>query len=125
MDHKKILLIEDERDLMWLYAKRLKKSGYEVLTYPKGESAIHTIKEYRPDLIVMDIKLPGLSGIEICKNMRSLPEISLTPVIFLSAMHQEEEFCINTLKAVGFIKKPCAAVEVVNMINETLSSHSI
>ena len=115
------MLIEDEQDLVWLYSKRLKKNGYEVITYPMGESAIRTIQHYLPDIIILDIKLPGRSGIEVFKEMKETPAISSIPVIFLSAMHEEEDFCIQTLKAVGFIKKPCAATELVAIIETALT----
>ncbi|HPM43445.1 MAG TPA: response regulator [Candidatus Omnitrophota bacterium] len=89
---KKILIIDDEGDIAKLTAKRLELTGYSVLTLENGSKAIETAKNKRPDLILLDIVMPGRNGCEICKDLKSNEDTRGIPVILFSAHYPEKEF---------------------------------
>ncbi|MBP7055900.1 MAG: response regulator [Candidatus Omnitrophica bacterium] len=89
---KKILIIDDEGDIAKLTAKRLELTGYSVLTLESGSKAIETAKNKRPDLILLDIVMPGRNGCEICKDLKSNEDTRDIPVILFSAHYPEKEF---------------------------------
>lgn len=124
MQNKKVLLIDDERDLANLYSKRLKNAGFDVWCYYQGNSAIKTMLDVCPDVILLDIKLPGQSGIEVYSEMKNMASLSHVPVIFLSALHTEKKYCLGTLKAQGFVNKPCTSSEIIDAINDVLETES-
>lgn len=118
---KKILLIDDEIDLSDLLAKRIRAGGYEVVCYHKGESAIDKIHLIKPDLILLDIKLPDVSGYEIFEALRQDERLKKTPVVFLSALHEEKEYCLKVLKAGGFVPKPTESKFLIETIRAVLA----
>ncbi len=86
---KKILLVDDEPDVIEIIAYNLKKENYEVFTANNGDDALEIAKKVRPDLILLDVMMPGKDGIETCQEIRNTPEIKDTLVIFLSARSEE------------------------------------
>ncbi len=82
-DRKKILLVDDEESIHLLYKEELSEEGYEVISALNGEDALKLFEEERPNLVILDINMPGIDGIEVLRNMKQLhPEI---PVILSSA----------------------------------------
>jgi DNA-binding response OmpR family regulator len=106
MPSKKILIIDDEKDLTTLTAKRIRASGYDVQCYFEGKDAVDVIREAHPDLILLDLKLPDVSGMDIYRDVKQNDDLRAIPIIFISAMHKEQEYCLNVLGAEGFITKP-------------------
>ena len=88
---QKILLVEDDKFLRELIAKKLKSAEYEVLEAIDGESAVIKAKELKPDLILLDLILPGIDGFDILAKIKEDPTIGKTPVIILSNLSQQEE----------------------------------
>lgn len=88
---KTILIIEDDKFLRELIAQKLIKEDYEVTEAIDGEEGIRKIKEEKPDLILLDLILPGIDGFEVLSRMRDDPEISSIPVIILSNLGQKED----------------------------------
>lgn len=88
---KKILLVEDDKFLRELIAKKLLASGYEIIEATEGESAVAKAKEFKPDLVLLDLILPGIDGFGILAKIKEDPTISKTPVIVLSNLSQQEE----------------------------------
>jgi len=104
---KKILVIEDNETNMYLIGFILKKNGYEVIEARSGEEGIKlTIKE-KPDLILMDIQLPGIDGLETTKRIRKSKEIKELPIIALTsyAMTGDRKKSLNA-GCTGYIEKP-------------------
>ncbi len=120
--NKKILLIDDEQDLSTLVAKRLQASGYEVITHHEGSAAVQLVIREMPTLILLDIKLPGIDGIEIFNKLRSQKLTQNIPVIFISALHEEEDTCLSDLKANGFLKKPFDAKQLLYAVDNVLNN---
>ena len=88
---KKILIIEDEKFLLEMYEMRLKAAGFEVLSAEEGKIGIHLAVENKPDLIVLDIVLPEMSGYEVLRMLKSDPDTKDIPVLVFSNLGQQEE----------------------------------
>jgi len=87
----KILIAEDERDIRDLVAFTLRFAGHEVFTATNGEEALEMAPKVNPDLILMDVRMPRMTGYEACKAMKLNSELKDIPVVFLSAKGQESE----------------------------------
>ena len=87
----KILVAEDERDIRDLVAFTLRFAGHEVVVATNGEEAVQTALQSNPDLILMDVRMPRMTGYEACKVMKSTPDLKDIPVVFLTARGQESE----------------------------------
>ena len=88
---KKILVIDDEGDILKLARTRLEANGYKVITLDSGENAVEFAKSEKPDIILLDIVMPGKSGYEVCKELKGEPTICRIPVIIFTAYYPEEE----------------------------------
>jgi CheY-like chemotaxis protein len=87
----KILIAEDERDIRDLVAFTLRFAGYEVFTAANGEEAVELAPNVNPDLILMDVRMPRMTGYEACRIMKLNPALKDIPIVFLSAKGQETE----------------------------------
>lgn len=87
----KILIAEDERDIRDLVAFTLRFAGHEVVVATNGEEAVETALQANPDLILMDVRMPRMTGYEACKVMKANPDLKDIPVVFLTARGQETE----------------------------------
>lgn len=87
----KILIAEDERDIRDLIAFTLRFAGHEVFTAANGEEAVETAPRVNPDLILMDVRMPRMTGYEACRVLKASPDLKDIPVVFLSAKGQESE----------------------------------
>jgi len=87
----KILIAEDERDIRDLVAFTLRFAGYEVFSAANGEEAVALAPQVNPDLILMDVRMPRMTGYEACRIMKLDPELKDIPIVFLSAKGQEAE----------------------------------
>lgn len=88
---KTVLVVEDEEDIQQLVCYHLIRSGYEVVSAVSGEEALDLIGRRRPDLVILDIMLPGVSGLELCRNIRERDDGGRVPVILLTARGEEND----------------------------------
>jgi DNA-binding response OmpR family regulator len=88
---KKILIIEDDKFVRELIAQKLTEEGYEALMTVDGEEGMVQIKEKKPDLVLLDLILPGIDGFEVLSRMKSDPNLEKIPVVILSNLGQREE----------------------------------
>jgi two-component system alkaline phosphatase synthesis response regulator PhoP len=79
-----ILVVDDEQDLVWSLRHSLTNEGYEVFTAYSGEQALDIIGKHRPDIVILDVVMPGLSGWEVCRQLRQDPTLASVPVLFLT-----------------------------------------
>ncbi len=117
----KILIAEDERDIRELVSFSLQFGGFTVVQAANGAEAVERAQAEKPDLILMDVRMPRMTGYEACKQMKQMPEIRDIPVVFLSAKGQETE--IQTGLEVGaeeYILKPFAPDELVKQVQTVL-----
>ncbi len=119
-----ILVAEDERDIRDLIVFTLQLTGFSVVEVPNGEEAVKKASEINPDLILMDVRMPKMTGYEACKALKEQEDTKDIPVVFLSAKGQEAE--INTgleLGAVEYFLKPFAPDELAERVNKILTEH--
>lgn len=123
----KILVAEDEKDIRELVTFTLRGLGkYEVIQAVNGEDAIEKAKAERPDLILMDGRMPRMSGYEACLELKKIEATRDIPVVFLSAKGQESEIQDGlTAGAHDYILKPFAPDELVNRVREILQQLGI
>lgn len=88
-DKTKVLIVEDEVAIVTLLRYNLEKEGFAVITTGDGEEAVQLVKEHKPDVIVLDWMLPGMTGVEVCKHIRWNQDVKNTPIIMLSARGEE------------------------------------
>jgi two-component system, OmpR family, phosphate regulon response regulator PhoB len=116
-----ILLIEDEEPIQILLRYNLESEGYRVRVTAQGEDANFMINEERPDLILLDWMLPGISGIEVCRLIRARPEISDVPIIMLTARSEETERVRGLATgADDYLVKPFSVPELLARIKTIL-----
>lgn len=114
---KKIVLIEDDSDLYALLKYNLEKEGFQMAGSQTGKGAIDLCRRERPDLILLDIMLPDSDGLDICKGIRSHPELAHIPVIFLTARATETDRILGLeLGANDYIVKPFFVRELIARI---------
>jgi CheY-like chemotaxis protein len=119
-----ILVAEDERDIRELIVFTLQLSGLNVVDVPNGQEAVLKATEVKPDLILMDVRMPKMTGYEACKALKSNDETRHIPVVFLSAKGQEIE--VNTgldLGAEEYFLKPFAPDELADKVNKILTKY--
>lgn len=114
---RKIALIEDDADLYALLRYNLEKEGFALVGSQTGKGAIELCRRERPDLILLDIMLPDSDGLDICKGIRSHPELSHIPIIFLTARASETDRIVGLeLGANDYIVKPFFIRELIARI---------
>ena len=86
---KKILIVDDEKDILEFLGYNLRKEGYEVSEAKTGDAALQLVKNNIPDLIILDVMMPGIDGIETCQRMREMPKLKDTLIIFLTARNED------------------------------------
>jgi two-component system alkaline phosphatase synthesis response regulator PhoP len=117
----KILIVDDEADILELIEYNLKQEGYQVFTATNGQEAITVAKKVLPDLILLDVMMPKMDGIEACRLMRSLPEFKQTFMVFLTARNEEySEIAGFNVGADDYITKPIKPRSLVSRINAIL-----
>ncbi|MDC3136622.1 response regulator transcription factor [Bacteroidota bacterium] len=121
MSKQTILVVDDERDLLDLIEYNLKKEGFKVLKAENGEEGISKAKEHRPDLILLDIMMPKMDGLEAVEIMRKDDDLKKTPIIFLTA-RSDEKTEIDGLNKGGddYITKPISTTKLVSRIKAAL-----
>ncbi len=121
----KILIVEDEPNIVVPLRFTLEKKGYEVIATASGEEALEKIAALKPDLILLDIMLPGMDGYEVCQRVRENPESRHTKVIFLSAMGRDMDVAKGvSMDADAYIIKPFSVFDVIAKIGELLKPES-
>ena len=114
---KKILLVDDEEGIQLLYREEFEELGYEVISAYNGEEALEKFKAHPPDLVVLDINMPGMNGIQVLRQMKELyPDL---PVI-LSSAYQEYKQDFGTWASEEYIVKSANLDELKNTVKKIL-----
>jgi CheY-like chemotaxis protein len=118
----KILVAEDETDIRELVAFSLVNiGGFQVIKAKNGAEAVEVAQVELPDLILMDVRMPKMTGVEACAALKAIPETGNIPVVFLSAMGQEHEIQQGMdVGAVEYILKPFAPDVLMSKVHEIL-----
>ena len=118
---KKILIVDDDKEIALLLASRLKANKYEVVVaYDAVEAVAKAFKE-KPDLILLDIKMPAGGGLSVMKNLRNAADTATTPVIVITAYSSQEiQQKVKEMGSANFIAKPFKAEDVLSKIRKAL-----
>ena len=121
MSKEKILVVDDEQDLVKLVRFNLEKDGYKVISAFNGEDALFLARKERPDLIVLDLMLPGIDGLEVCKKLKADTELVNIAVIMLTAKGEESDITLGLkLGADDYVTKPFSPKELVARVQAVL-----
>lgn len=121
----KILIVDDEPDITEMLQYNLKKEGYDVKTAENGKKAVETAKEFLPNLILMDIMMPVMDGVEACRQIRDIAALKETFIIFLTARSEEySEVAAFDVGADDFITKPIKPRALMSRIAAALRRNS-
>jgi len=116
-----ILIVEDEKDIVKMLDYNLKKEGYKILVAHDGEDALDTANAKHPDLILLDLMLPGVDGLEVCKQLKLERKTASIPVIMLTAKTQESDKVVGLeLGADDYVTKPFSPRELIARIKAVL-----
>lgn len=116
-----IAVIEDERDIQDVIAYNLQREGYEVVTAERGDEGLALVQQKRPDLIILDLMLPGLDGLSVCQSIRSDIATQEIPIIVLSAKSEEADVVIGLgLGADDYMPKPFSPRELLARVKAVL-----
>lgn len=118
---KTVLIIDDAADVRKLLSFHLEKKGYNVIVEENGEQGLEKIKQELPDLVVIDLLLPGMSGEEICRYIRNNEELKKMPVIMITAQTSDVKKIIGmVIGADSYIVKPIDIKKVLNEVNRLI-----
>ena len=121
MKRKKIVVVEDEPDLVDVVTYNLQREGYSVLTAQRGDEGLNLIRSERPDLVLLDLMLPGMDGLSICRQMKSDSSLSEIPIIIASAKGEESDVVIGLeMGADDYLAKPFSPRELLARIKAVL-----
>ena len=122
---KDILIVDDEPGVVVPIQYLMEQQGYRVMIAERGEDALDLIYQYKPDLVLLDIMLPGIDGYEVCEIVRLNPDYRNVKIIFLTAKGREEEIAKGlALGADAYITKPYSNAELVARVKELLKKAS-
>ena len=118
---EKILLVDDEKDIVKMLDYNLKKEGYKAVSAYDGEKALDSARREIPDLIILDLMLPGMDGLEVCKLLKKEPKTSHIPIIMLTAKTQEADKIVGLeLGADDYVTKPFSPRELLARVKAIL-----
>jgi phosphate regulon transcriptional regulator PhoB len=121
MESKKILVVDDEPDIVELVSYNLKKEGFEISSASDGEEALAKIRKEKFDFLILDLMLPGIQGMELCRILRSDPRTKNLPVIMLTAKGEEVDRILGLeIGADDYISKPFSPRELVARVRAVM-----
>lgn len=120
----KILIAEDEPDIRDLVAFTLRFAGHEVVAVANGAEAVQAAPQEMPDLILMDVRMPQMTGYEACEKIKADPRVKDIPVVFLSAKGQDSEIQAGlSAGATDYLLKPFGPMELTDKVKELLEKY--
>jgi len=118
---EKILIVEDEKDIIKMLEYNFKKEGFRTISAPDGEDALEYAVREHPDLIILDLMLPGMDGLEVCKELKKETKTASIPIIMLTAKVQESDKVVGLeLGADDYVTKPFSPRELIARIKAVL-----
>ena len=117
----RVLIVEDERDIRDLVVLHLQRDGYEVTSAASGEEALAHVRQSPPDLVVLDLMLPAMSGLEVCRRLRQDPATATLPILILTAKADEVDRVVGLeLGADDYVVKPFSPKELLARVHAVL-----
>ena len=121
MAREKIVVIEDEADILEVIQYNLRREGFQVLASRDGDAGLAQVREQAPDLVLLDLMLPGLDGIELCRRLKQDPVTRAIPIIMVTAKGEESDVVLGLgVGADDYIPKPFSPKELVARVKAVL-----
>ncbi|MCP5023170.1 MAG: response regulator transcription factor [bacterium] len=121
MSQKTILIIEDDADIVELMQYNLAKEGFQVRIARDGEAGLHEVRRHRPDLVLLDLMMPGLDGLEVCRRIRRDADLASTPIVMVTAKSEESDVVTGLeLGADDYLAKPFSPRELLARVRAVL-----
>jgi DNA-binding response OmpR family regulator len=121
----RILIVDDDPVIVRLLQINFRLDGYEVDTASRGEEALERVRVHRPDVVVLDVMMPGIDGWEVCRRLKETPGAKHLPVIFLSARAQDEDRQRGYALGVDeYVTKPFDPAHLVEIVRRSLAKRS-
>jgi DNA-binding response OmpR family regulator len=118
---KKVLIVDDEANIVTALEFLLRKGGYEVMAAQNGEEALRRVESFAPDLVLLDVMMPRISGYEVCRRMRAHPDWKHIKIVMLSAKGGEAEVSKGvSLGADLYVTKPFSNVDLISRVGKLL-----
>jgi len=123
MAHARILVIDDEPDIVDFLTTLFEDNGFETLSAHNGQEGLDLAGKHRPDLITLDITMPGKSGVTVFKELRSDPDLSHVPVFIITGVHEFRQmlYSRSLLPPEGYMEKPIDPDLLIQNVNEILN----
>ncbi|MBN1764216.1 MAG: response regulator transcription factor [Sedimentisphaerales bacterium] len=126
MPKSTILIVDDEEDILELLDHHLSREGYHVLRARSGEQALELARTHTPDMIVLDLMLPGVDGLDVCRQLRNTPATQSTPIIMLTARGEETDIVTGLeLGADDYVIKPFSPKVLLARVRAVLRRQKI
>jgi two-component system cell cycle response regulator len=126
VESERVLIVDDNRPNVELLQAHLESAGYEVATAFTGEEALASVASQSPDIILLDIMMPGMSGYEVCRRLKATPDTKGIPVVMVTALHELED--VEKAVEVGaddFLMKPIHKHELFARVKSMLRVKSL
>jgi DNA-binding response OmpR family regulator len=125
MAKPRVLIIEDEPHIVLALEFLLERAGYETAAAADGNAGLELVGRWRPDVVILDIMLPGRNGYDVCRALKADPDLRAIPVIMLSAKGQEVEILKGLeLGAALYVTKPFGNAEILDAVRTVLASRT-
>jgi two-component system, OmpR family, response regulator MtrA len=119
----RIVVADDDVDVRMLVTLKLEQSGHDVVGVENGAAAVHAVRETRPDLVLLDLMMPGMSGLEACEAIRADPETAGTSIILLTARAQDTDVDAGLARgADAYVTKPFSPRELASQVDSLLAA---
>ncbi|MDR0291458.1 MAG: response regulator [Elusimicrobium sp.] len=118
---KRIVIVEDDPSIAEMTHIMLQRAGFEVLVCDNGREAVDFIKRAKPDLVLLDVMLPGMDGSAIAKELGKIPETSFIPIVVTSALEESRQLFTGISQVRGFCSKPFTLKKLLEAINSALA----
>jgi DNA-binding response OmpR family regulator len=119
----RIYVIDDDKDLLTVVKSLLNKKGFDVSTFTDWEDANNTMKKLEPQLILLDVFLSGIDGLDVCQKIKASPYTRHIPILLFSAFPRIAESAIHDYGADDFIAKPFEVAELIKKVHSVLSKN--
>ena len=118
---KKVMIVDDEQDILFTVGRMLEMSGYSVIKAVDGKDCIKKLNEFNPDLVLLDIMMPGMSGWDVAAKIKENPSWSNIPIIFLTAKGDTMSIGMGSMAAQDYIVKPFNIKDLRSRIEQVLN----
>ncbi len=123
MANKKVMIVDDDAEFLEELNETMSASGYEMISVNDSTTAVDIASRVKPDLIILDLKMPGKSGFQLAEEIRRLPELEKIPIIAMSAFFKEEyAFLLSIFGIKKCLKKPFNPLDVITAVETAFKS---